>query len=72
MIHYKGYKIDGESIPMSMSECESLGIVYLDGRLGSIFEVARIRGKIFDTIEEAEAHGLELAQNWVDRNVCGP
>ena len=67
MIRYKGYKIDGESIPMFMSGCESLGIIYLHGRLGSTFEVARIRGKIFDTIEEAEAHGLELARQWVDR-----
>jgi hypothetical protein len=66
VIQYKGYKIDGESILMYMSVCESLGTVYLDGRLGSIFEVARIKGKIFDTIEEAEAHGLELAREWVD------
>ena len=72
MIHYKGYKIDGESIPMFMSGCESLGIVYLNGRLGSIFEVVRIKGKIFDTIEEAEAHGLELARQWVDRKCLKP
>ena len=67
MIQYKGYKIDSESIPMFVSGCESLGTVYLDGRLGSIFEVARIKGKIFNTMEEAEAHGLELARNWVDK-----
>jgi hypothetical protein len=72
VIRYKGYNVDGESISMFMSGCESLGLVYLDGRLGSIFEVARIKGKIFDTIEEAEAHGLELARNWVDRKCLGP
>jgi hypothetical protein len=72
VIRYKGYNIDGESISMFMSGCESLGLVYLDGRLGSIFEVARIKGKIFDTIEEAEAHGLELARNWVDRKCLEP
>jgi hypothetical protein len=67
MLEYKGYKIDGQSIPMYMDGCESLGTVYIDGRLGSIFEVARIKGKIFKTMEEAEAHGLELAREWVDK-----
>jgi hypothetical protein len=52
---------------MYMDGCESLGTVYIDGRLGSIFEVARIKGKIFKTMEEAEAHGLELAREWVDK-----
>jgi hypothetical protein len=33
----------------------------------SIKPVARIEGKIFKTMEEAEAHGLELAKEWVDR-----
>jgi hypothetical protein len=54
---------------MFMSGCESLGFVYLDGRLGSIIEVARIKGKIFPTMKEAEAHGLELAREWVDKKV---
>jgi hypothetical protein len=42
VIRYKGYKIAGESIPMYMEGCESLGTVYRDGRSGSIIEVARI------------------------------
>lgn len=46
---------------MFMSGCESLGTVYRDGRLRSVFEIARIEGKIFNTMQEAEAHGLELA-----------
>jgi hypothetical protein len=41
--------------------------VYRNGRAGSIIEVARIEGKIFKTMKEAEAHGLELARDWVDR-----
>jgi hypothetical protein len=32
-----------------------------------IVEVARIEGKIFKTMTEAEAHGLELAKQWVDK-----
>jgi hypothetical protein len=66
MLEYKGYKIAGESIPMYMAGCESLGTVYRKGRGGSIIEVARIEGKIFETMREAEAHGLELARRWVD------
>ena len=65
MIRYKDYKIS-ESIPMYMEGCESLGTVYRDGRSGSIIEVARIQGKIFDTMKDAEAHGLELKE-WVDK-----
>jgi hypothetical protein len=54
MILYKAFKIDGSSIPMYMSGCESLGTVYRQGALGSIVEVARIDGKIFKTKIEAE------------------
>jgi hypothetical protein len=67
MLEYKGYKIDGSSIPMYMSGCESLGTVYQNGRARSIIEVARIEGKIFETRKEPEAHGLELAKGWVDK-----
>ena len=71
MIQYKGFKIDGTSIAI-MSGFESLGTVYRNGgRAGSMIEVAQIKGKIFDTIKEAEAHGLELAREWVDRKWLG-
>jgi hypothetical protein len=67
MLDYKGYKISGSSIPMYMEGCESFGTVYRNSRAGSIIEVARIEGKIFNTMKEAESHGLELAREWVDR-----
>ena len=41
------------------------------GRSGSIVEVARIEGKIFKTMKEAEGHGLELAKEWVDKRWAG-
>ncbi len=63
----KGYKITGSSTPMYMEGCESLGSVCKPGRSGSVIEVARIEGKIFKTMKEAEAHGLELARDWVDK-----
>jgi hypothetical protein len=65
VIHYKGFKIGGSSILMFRSGCESLGTVYRSGRIGAVIEVARIEGKIFETMKEAEAHGLELAREWV-------
>jgi hypothetical protein len=66
MLEYKGYKISSSSTPMYMEGCESLGSVCKPGRNGSVIEIARIEGKIFKTMKEAEAHGLELAREWVD------
>jgi hypothetical protein len=45
-----------------MEGCESLGSVCRQGRNGSVIEVARIEGKIFKTMKQAEAHGLQLAR----------
>ena len=67
VILYKGYTISGESLPSYMEGCHSFGTVYRNSRAGSIVEVARIEGKIFKTMKEAEAHGLELARQWVDK-----
>ena len=50
-----------------MEGCHSLGTGYRNGLAGSIVEVARIEGKIFKTMTEAEAHGLELAKQWVNK-----
>ena len=52
-----------------MEGCHSLGTVYRNGEVGSIVEIARIEGKIFKTMKEAEAHGLELAKEWVDKEM---
>jgi hypothetical protein len=49
-----------------MEGSESLGSVYKPSRNGSVIEVARIEGKMINTMKEAEAHGLELARKWVD------
>ena len=67
VILYKGYKnqwriesIVYERMPFVWNR---LG----NGPGGSIIEVARLEGKIFPTMKEAEEHGLELAKKWVDR-----
>jgi hypothetical protein len=67
MLEYKGYKISGTSTPIYMEGCESRGSFFKPARAGSIIEVARIEGKAFKTMKEAEAHGLELAREWVDK-----
>ena len=64
---YNGYKISGGSIPSYMEGCHSLGMVYRNGRAGSIIQVARIEGRILPTMKEAEEHGLQLPKEWVDR-----
>jgi hypothetical protein len=62
----------GESIAMYMEGMRVAWPVYKPGRAGSIIEVARIKGKIFNTMKEAEAQGLELAREWVDRKCLEP
>jgi hypothetical protein len=44
----------------------SVGIVYKGDQLGSIIEVQRIEGKLFERNEQAAQHGLDLCQQWVD------
>ena len=68
MLEYKGFKISGTSTPIYMEGCESRGSVCKPARAGSVIEVARIEGKIFKTMKEAEAHGLGLAREWVGRH----
>ena len=70
MLQYKGYMISGCSIPMYMQGCQSRGSVCKAGRAGSVVELQRIDGRMFKTTKEAEAHGLELARDWVDRQTA--
>jgi hypothetical protein len=70
MLQYKGYMISGCSVPMYMQGCQSRGSVCKAGRAGSVIELERIDGKVFNTTKEAEAHGLELAREWVDRKTA--
>jgi hypothetical protein len=70
MLQYKGYMISGCSIPIYTKGCQSRGSVCRAGRSGSVIELQRIDGKMFKTRKEAEAHGLELAREWVDRKTA--
>jgi hypothetical protein len=43
------------------------GTVLRPARLGSIVEVKRIQGPIFNSKEEAGQHGLQLSKDWIDK-----
>ena len=70
MLRYKGYMISGSSIPIYAKGCQSCGSVCKAGRAGSLIELQRIDGEMFKTRKEAEAHGLALAREWVDRKTA--
>jgi hypothetical protein len=65
-LEYKGYYLSGSMVRQHMTGSKSLGIVCAAGKLGSMIEVKRIPGRLFETSEQAEQHGLELTKQWVD------
>ena len=64
---YSGYIISAWARPEFANGFTSVGIVYKRGRLGSIIQVQRIEGKLFETKEQAEQHGVELCKGWTDK-----
>ena len=63
---YRGYIISAWARPESTSGSTSVGIVYEQGKFGSIIRVQRIEGELFDRKEQAEQHGVELCKEWID------
>ena len=66
---YRGYLISAWARPEFANGSTSVGIVYKRGRLGSIIQVQRIEGELFETNEQAEEHGVELCKKWVNKQV---
>jgi hypothetical protein len=64
---YRGYIIGAWARPEFTNGSTSVGIVYERGRLGSIIQVQRIVGELFETKEQAEQHGVELCKEWIDK-----
>ena len=64
---YGGYLISAWARPEFANGFTSVGIVYKRGRLGSIIQVQRIEGELFETKEQAEQHGVELCKEWVNK-----
>ena len=67
MLEYKGYKIAGESFPMFMSGCESLGTVDKRGRLGPIIEGASLEGKVLRLRRKLKRMGWSWRGTGVDK-----
>ena len=69
MERYKGFLIVGTTTPNFATRFDwySQGIILRPGRLGSVVEVKRIEGPIFNSKEEAEQHGFELCKCWIDK-----
>ena len=69
---YRGYIIGGWARPEVMKGFTSVGIVYEGSQLGSIIQVQRIEGELFETEEQAEQHGLQLCKEWIDTRLDPP
>jgi hypothetical protein len=65
---YQNFLIAGSAIPTFATGFDwySQGTIFRRGQLGSIVEIRRIRGVIFNSKEEAEQHGLELCKSWIN------
>ena len=64
---YRGYIISAWARPESTNGSTSVGIVYDRGQFGTIIQVQRIEGELFETKEQAEQHGIELCKEWIDK-----
>ena len=66
---YKDSLIAGSAIRNSATGFDwySQGTIVRRGQLGSIVEIRRIRGVVFNSKEEAEQHGLELCKSWINK-----
>jgi hypothetical protein len=66
---YKDFLISSSAVPTSATGFHwySQGTILRPGRLGSIMEIKRIEGPIFNSKEAAEEDGLELCKDWIDK-----
>jgi hypothetical protein len=64
---YRGYVISAWARPELISGFTSVGIVYKRSRPGSIIQVQRIEGELFESQEQAKQHGVELCKEWIDK-----
>ena len=64
---YRGYILTVWARPELTNGFTSVGIVYNRGPLGSISEIQRIEGRLFEIKEQAEEHGVEICKEWIDK-----
>jgi hypothetical protein len=66
---YKDFLITSSAVPTFATgfDWHSQGIILWPARLGSILEVKRIEGPMFNSKEAAEQHGIQLCKEWIDK-----
>ena len=64
---YGGFVIGAWARPESAKGSTSVGVVFERAKFGSIIQVQRIEGELFESKEQAERHGLELCKEWIDK-----
>ena len=68
---YRGYVIGGWARPELTKGSTSIGVVYKRDKFGSLIQVHRIEGTLYESYEskeQAEQHGVELCKEWIDRS----
>jgi hypothetical protein len=65
----QGFLISGSAVPTFAIGFDwySQDTILCPGRLGSIVEVKRIQGAIFNSKEAAEEDGFRLCKDWIDK-----
>jgi hypothetical protein len=64
---YGGFVIGAWATPEATNGFTAVGIVYDRDEFGSIIQVQRIEGELFETKEQAEQREVELCKEWVDK-----
>jgi hypothetical protein len=64
---YRGYVIGAWARPELTKGSTSIGVVYKRDKFGSMIQVQRIEGKLLESKEQAEKHGIELCKEWIDK-----
>jgi hypothetical protein len=66
---YRGYVIGGWARPELTKGSTSIGVVYNRDKFGSLIQVHRIEGTLYESKEQAEQHGIELCKEWIDHRL---
>ena len=64
---YRGYFISAWARSEFTSGSTSVGIVYKRNQFGSIIQVQRIEGELFQSKGQAEQHGVKLCKKSIDK-----
>jgi hypothetical protein len=66
-LRIQGFVIGAWARPESAKGSTSVGVVFKRDKFGSMIQVQRIEGKLFENKEQAEQHGVELCKDWIDK-----